>query len=96
MHDLIDRLAAAVAGEGVRIAGIDDQCARMALAHLFAAQLDLARGAGGLGEDAGYGGPFGQFGEGQIGAVPLLVPGAGDAQRDAADLRQFGEGAGEG
>ena len=49
-----------------------------------------------MGEDAGYGGPFGQFGEGQIGAVPLLVPGAGDAQRDAADPRQFGEGAGEG
>ena len=70
--------------------------ARAALCYLFAAHLDLARSAGRFGENAGDRRPFGQFGEGQIGAVPLLVPGPRNAQRDPVDRRQFGEGAGEG
>src|SRR3546814_6195137 len=44
-HDLLDRLAPAIAGEGVAVTGIDDQRAARAALHLLAAEFDLGRAA---------------------------------------------------
>src|SRR3546814_8512226 len=42
-HDLLDRLAPAIAGEGVAVARVDDQRAALAALDLLAAKLDLGR-----------------------------------------------------
>src|SRR3546814_17008387 len=44
-HDLLDRLAPAIAGASVAVTGIDDQRAARAALHLLAAALDIGRAA---------------------------------------------------
>ena len=95
IHDLFDRLAPAIAGEGIGIARIDDQRPRAALLHIGAAQFDLGRAADVAREDARNGGVFVQLDIGQIAAVPFLVSRAGNAGRCAGNRGQGGEGRGE-
>jgi hypothetical protein len=91
-HDLLDRLAPAIAGEGVAIAGVDHQRPRAAEPDLLAAQLDFGRAADVLGEHAGHRRAFGQLDIGQVAAVPFLV--AARAPR-AASPRQWAESPGK-
>ncbi len=45
VHDLLDGLAPAIAGEGIGVAGVDDERARLAARDALAADLDLGRAA---------------------------------------------------
>ena len=94
-HDRLDRIAPAIAGEGVGIAGVDHQRPGLAEADLLTAQFDLARTAYVLGEHSGDRGPFCEFDIGQVAAAPVLVPGTRDVRRDAGNLRDGREGLGE-
>ena len=93
-HDLFDRLAPAIAGECVGIAGIDDQRTRLAQRHLFASEFHLARTAHVPGKDARNARTLDQFDIGQVAAVPILVASARDARRCTRNLRHVGEGQG--
>ena len=95
IHDLLHRLAPAIAGEGVGIASIDDERAGEALADIRAPQLHLGGAADVAGEHARHAGALCQFNIGDIAAAPVFIPGARDAGRDPGDGRKGGEGRGE-
>ncbi len=89
LHDLLDRLAPAIAGEGVAVAGVDDQRTALAALHLLAAEFDFGRAADIAREHAGDRGAGGELDIGEVAAIPILVMRARDAARHPGD---FGEG----
>jgi hypothetical protein len=95
IHDRLDRLAPAIAGEGIGIARIDDERAGHALRHVLAAQFDLGRAADIAGEDPGHRRAFIEFHIRQVAAAPVLVSGAGHARGDPGNRGEGGEGRGE-
>ena len=94
IDDLLDRLASAIAGEGVRIARIDDQRAGAAVRDALAAHFDLGRTADILRRHARDDGTRRQFDIGEVAAVPILVVRARDTARHPGDFGQGGEGSG--
>ena len=95
-RDRLDRRAAAVSREGIRIAGIDHECARLAERQRLAAPFHLGRRAFAVGGDAGDGRAGIERGIGQVGPFPRFVARARYRDPDARDRRHFGEGGGEG
>ena len=86
------RLAAALAGEGVGVAGVDDQHARLAAGQSRPAPVDRRRRALRAGEDAGDLGPLVEDHDQEIGAVLVFDAGFRSGDTDALDRRQLGVG----
>ena len=91
-HDLLDRLAPAIAGEGVRVAGVDHQRARPAEPQPARGPARPRSSGHVLREHARDRGALGELDIGQVAAVPFLVPRARHAQRHAVDRGNRGKG----
>ena len=91
-HDRLHRLAPAITGEGVGIAGVDDQRPGAALPHVLAAQFNFGGAADVAGEHPCHRRALGQFDIGQVAAAPVLVAGARDARVTPAIGGSAGKG----
>src|SRR5262249_26334092 len=83
-------LAAAFASEGIGIAGIDDQSARVAALDLCATPLNRCRGAFRAGKHAGNAGWRLEHRQHHIGPVAIANAGLGRGQPHAGNGRQVG------
>ena len=86
-----DRFHALLAGEGVGIAGVDDERPRFALAQADGAPVDGSRARLGAGQHAGDFGAGRQHGEQQVGAALVADAGLGRGKAHARNLRHVGQ-----
>ena len=86
----LGRGAAVLAGEGVGVAGIDDQRARLAGLHIGAAPFDRRRRAFRAREHAGHAGACLEQGQQHVGAAGIADAGGGRRQPHAVDCRHGG------
>ena len=82
-------LAALLAGEGVGVAGIDDQEPRLAAGEVLPAEIDRRGRAFGAREDARHLGPFVEDHGQHVGAALVFDPGLGGRHAHAFDGRHL-------
>ena len=85
------RFHALLAGEGVGVAGVDDERPRFALAQAEGAPVDGRRARLGAGQNAGDFGAWRQHGEQQVGAALVADAGFGRGKAHARNFRHVGQ-----
>src|SRR6185437_12851694 len=89
LYRALHRLAAAPAGEGVRVSRINDECARYAMTKMLPAPIDRSRRGLGLRQNTGDGGAGVEQCEEQIGAAGIADAGSGGCNAHPLNGRKF-------